>query len=69
MLKLDLIDSNLSSRKPEPSVVAEASNGRENLRPHRFDATALEEEIAKRLSTLLAEKPDEADLASALLEV
>ena len=49
--------------------MAEASNGRENLRSHRFDATALEAEIAKRLSTLLAEKPDEADLASALLEV
>jgi hypothetical protein len=54
---------------PEPSVIAEASNAREDSSSHPYDAAALEAEIAKRLSTLLSEKPDEGVLAGELLEV
>jgi hypothetical protein len=69
ILKLHLIDSNIGSPKSEPTAVAETSNTQANLSSHGFDAAELEAEITKRLSTLLSEKPDEAAIASELLEV
>lgn len=66
---LQLIDSNLCSSKPEPIVDAETSSAQANLSHNSFDAAVLEAEIAECISTLLSEKPNEADLTNAQPEV